>query len=706
MNEDHKAPLRALLNPRSIALIGASENPNKIGGRPLLYLGRHGYKGKVYPINPNRKDAQKYKCYPSLSALPETPEVAIVAVPGEAAVEAVRECASMGVRATVIYSSGFGETSDPLGVQRERAMVEAARAKGMRLIGPNSQGLANFGNGAVLNFSTMFIETPAKDGPIGIISQSGAMSVVPYALLRARGLGVRHCHATGNDADASVAELAAVVAEDPDLKLLLLYLESVRDAQALADAALIARERGLPIIALKSGRTAAGQEAARSHTGALANEDRVVDAFLEQHGIWRAQDVNEWVGSAELYLKGWKPMGSKSMGRKLVAISNSGAVCVMAADVATAAGMTMAPLSANTKEDLKKILPAFATTTNPIDLTAALLSNSALFSQILPVIAKDPAADAFLIGIPVAGEGYDVPAFAADSAVFAKRTGKPVVVSAPQAVVANRFKAQGMVVFTTESEAISALNQYLSHLEIVETARQRGGMVPIGVLREAPKDLTMLDEAQSLKAAAHYGLRVVDHRYCDNAEAAVAALHEFNEPVVIKGCSPTIAHKSEWGLVKLGVDNEADVRKLYDDFEKTLRMAGAVTNGVIVARKATGLRELMLGGRIDPVFGPVVIVGDGGKYVEALPDTQILLWPFNESDVYRAVKRLRIAPLFDGIRGDLPMDVIALADACMAVGRMLSEPDSKIVSVDFNPLILGAQGEGYHVVDGVVYESA
>ncbi len=701
MNEEHKAPLRALLNPRSIALIGASENPNKIGGRPLLYLGRHGYKGKVYPINPNRKDVQKYKCYPALSALPEVPEVAIVAVPGDAAVVAVRECANMGVRATVIFSSGFGETSDLRGSEQEREMVDAARAKGMRLIGPNSQGLANFSSGAILNFSTMFIETPAKDGPIGIISQSGAMSVVPYALLRARGLGIRHCHATGNDADANVAELAAVVAEDPDLKLLLIYLENIRDAQALADAALVARERGLPIIALKSGRSVAGQEAARSHTGALANEDRVVDAFLEQHGIWRAKDVNEWMGSAELYLKGWKPKG-----RKLVAISNSGAVCVMAADVASAAGMPMATLSAGTKEDLKKILPAFATTTNPIDLTAALLSNSALFSQILPVIAKDPVADAFFIGIPVAGEGYDVAAFAADSAVFAKRTGKPLVVSAPQALVADRFKAQGMAVFATESEAIAALNQYLSHLELIQAAQLRGGMVPIGVLREIPKDLRMLDEAQSLKLAAQYGLRVVDHRYCDNVEAAAAAFHEFNEPVVIKGCSPTIAHKSEWGLVKLNVNDEEQVRRLYNDFDKTLRIAGATANGVIIARMAKGQRELMLGGRIDPVFGPVVLIGDGGKYVEALPDTQLLLWPFGESDVYRAVKRLRIGPLFDGIRGDPPMDVVSLADACMAVGRMLSEPESKVVNVDFNPLILGAQGEGYHIVDGVVYVAA
>ena len=247
------------------------------------------------------------------------------------------------------------------------------------------------------------------------------MSVVPYGLLRERGIGVRHSHATGNDCDVTIAELASLVAEDPDLKLLLLYLEGISDPKHLADTARIARERDLPVIALKSGRTAAGQEAARSHTGALANEDRLVDAFFEKHGIWRARDTAELVGSAEMYLKGWKPKG-----RRLVAISNSGAVCVMAADAATAVGMPMAKIADRTRADLARILPAFATITNPIDITAALLTNSRLFSDILPVLAQDPAADAFLIGIPVAGQGYDVDAFARDSAEFARATGKPL----------------------------------------------------------------------------------------------------------------------------------------------------------------------------------------------------------------------------------------------------------------------------------------
>ena len=221
--------------------------------------------------------------------------------------------------------------------------------------------------------------------------------------------------------------------------------------------------RGLPVVALKSGRTPAGQRAAQSHTGALANEDRVVEAFLAQHGIWRAQDVNELVGGVELYLKGWKPKG-----RRLVAISNSGATCVMAADAATVAGLPMAQLGDDTRAALGKILPSFATTTNPVDITAALLSNSGLFGQILPVIARDASADAFLIGIPVAGQGYDVDSFAGDTAVFARRTGKPVVVAIPQANIAAKFKAQGVPVFTTESEAVSALAHYLSHMELMQ----------------------------------------------------------------------------------------------------------------------------------------------------------------------------------------------------------------------------------------------
>jgi len=696
MIDSRRAALRAVLDPASIAVIGASENPDKIGGRPLFYLSKFRYKGKVYPINPNRSKAQGFKAYPSLAALPDVPEVAIIAVPGDMAVEAVDECATRGVKVAIAMTSGFGETADPEARAKERRMVERAQAGGMRLIGPNTQGLANFGNGAVLNFSTMFIEAEPKDGPVGVISQSGAMSVVPYGLLRAQGIGVRHVHATGNDADVTVSELACVVAEDPDLRLLLLYLETIRDPWNLAEAARTAQARGVPVIALKSGRTAAGQQAARSHTGALANEDRVVDAFLEKHGIWRARDVGELTRTAELYLKGWKPKG-----RRLVAISNSGAICVMAADTATSLGMSMAQLGEETRSGLAKILPSFATTTNPIDITAALLTNSGLFGQILPVIAKDLAADAFLIGIPVAGQGYDVDSFAADSAVFARRTGKPLVTAIPQPNIAAKFKAQGLPVFVTESEAVAALNQYLSHMQMLERITLPPPAVPAR-RTAAVRPRRMLNEADSLALIARHGVPVMRHRLCRSPDEAVAALHEIGAPVVVKGCSSAVAHKSEWGLVKLNVRTEEEVRSAYDDFDKTLRIAGAPFDGAIVAEMVRGQRELMIGAHVDPVFGPVVVVGDGGKYVEAMPDLRLLLPPFDELDVVQALSQLRNAPLLPGVRGEPPLASETFAEVAVAVARMMTDPACEVVSLDLNPVIVGAPGEPCKVVDGLV----
>ncbi len=696
MSDALRDSLRTVLDPKSVAIVGASENPNKVGGRPLLYLSRFGYKGRVYPINPKRPEAQGYKAYPSLADLPEAPEVAIVVVPGDAAVEAVEQCAQLGVRVAIVMTSGFGETDAEAGKDKERHMREVARARGMRVIGPNCQGLANFGSGAILSFSTMYIEAPPQDGPVGIVSQSGAMSVVPYGLLRERGIGVRHSYATGNDCDVTAAELASVVAEDPALKLLLLYLEDISDTEHLAETARIARERDLPVIALKSGRTAAGQEAARSHTGALANEDRLVDAFMAKHGIWRARDTTELVGSVELYLKGWKPNG-----RRLVAISNSGAVCVMAADAATAVGMPMAKLADQTRADLAKILPGFATTTNPIDITAALLTNSSLFSDILPVLAHDAAADAFLIGIPVAGQGYDVDAFARDSAEFACATGKPLVAAVPQASIAAKFREQGLPVFTTEAEAVAALNQFLSHRELMRDARDRDAA--IARVHHPATGASMLNEADSLALVARAGVAVVAHHLCRSADEAVAALAELGAPVAVKGCSSDVVHKSEQGLVLLGLDDGQAVRAAFRDMERTLRGQGARFDGAIVAKMASGRREMMIGARMDPVFGPVVLVGDGGKYVEAMPDVQVLLSPFSDSEVKAALARLRIAPLLAGVRGEAALDVDAFCAAALAVCRLMMNPESRVSNLDLNPVLVGAKGEGCVALDAVVY---
>ncbi|BCN41078.1 pimeloyl-CoA synthetase [Alicycliphilus denitrificans] len=686
--------LASALAPRSVAVIGASENIHKIGGRPIHYMQRHGFQGAIYPINPAREKIQGHRSYASLAALPEAPDLAVIALGGDRTVAAVEECAARGVKGAVVIASGFGETG-PAGRELQDHMVARARAAGMRLYGPNTQGLANFGTGAIAGFSTMFIEVPPQDGPVGIVSQSGGMSSMVYGLLRGRGLGVRHVHATGNEADVTVAEMAWAVAHDPDVKLLLLYLENIARPDMLAAAAAYARERDLPIVAVKAGRTAGGQKAASSHTGALANEDRAVDAFLKHHGIWRVRDPHEQARAAQAYLKGWRPEG-----RRLVVISNSGASCVMGADAADDAGLTLAPLSEATQAAVASKLPGFATASNPIDVTAALLSNSGLFGDVLPAVAQDPAADLFFLNIPVAGAGYDVDRFARDAAAFEAATAKPVAVAAWQESVAAPFRAHGIATFPNEGEAIAVLAQVASHTALMRAPRTAWPDLPDVQVPAGAQGF--LNEVDSLGLLARHGVPTVPLRLCRTADEARAAFDAIGAPAVVKACSADVPHKSEHGLVALNVQTREQAAELFERFWAKMDAMGVQRDGVIVAATRKARREFMVGARMDPVFGPVVVVGDGGKYVEALKDCAVLLPPFSEQDVQAALCTLRIAPLLGGVRGEPPLDVQALSRIAVAAGRVIAGARGAIASLDLNPVMVGAAGKGAVVVDALV----
>ncbi|MCD2513232.1 acetate--CoA ligase family protein [Comamonas endophytica] len=687
--------LQTALDPRSVAIVGASDNIHKIGGRPIYYMQKYGFQGSIYPINPNRPEIQGRTAYATLADLPEVPELALVVVSGEQAVRTVEECAARGVKSAVIIASGFGETGEQ-GKELERHMLGVARGAGMRLYGPNTQGLANFGTGAIAGFSTMFLEVPPMDGPIGIVSQSGGMSAMSYGLLRGRGLGVRHVHATGNEADVTVGELALAVAHDPDVKLLLLYLENIARPELLARAAAVARERDVPIIAIKAGRTAGGQRAASSHTGSLANEDRTVDAFFRHHGIWRVRDPHEQARAAQAYLKGWRPEG-----RRLVVISNSGASCVMGADAADDVRLPLAELSPATQQAVAAKLPGFATTHNPIDITAALLSNSGLFSDVLPAVASDPAADMFFINIPVAGAGYDVEQFARDTAAFELAAGKPVAVAAWQESVAAAFHAQSVATFPNEGDALGVLAQVADHTALMRRPRaQAGDLAAV----ELPADAGdgFLNEAQSLELLARHGVPTIGMRLCKSAEEAREAFDAIGGPVVVKACSAEVPHKSEHGLVALDVASREQAGELFTQFWRKMDSMQVARDGVIVAAMHRGQHEFMIGARWDPVFGPVVVVGDGGKYVEALKDCAVLLPPFSAQEVQQALRGLRIAPLLEGVRGDPALDVAALSEMAVAVGNVIAGARGRIASLDLNPVMVGARGKGALVVDALV----
>ncbi len=690
--------LDAALNPQSIAVIGASDNPEKIGGRPIKYMLRAGYAGRLYPINPNRPEIQGLKAYPDIASLPEAPDLAIVAVPGMGAVSAVEACAARGVKIAVIVTSGFGETGEA-GKRAQDDMVKIARAAGMRIVGPNTQGLANFSKGAIATFSTIISEVAPIDGPVGIVSQSGAMSMVPYAYLRKQGIGVRYTHATGNESDLTVADFALAVALDPEVKLLLLYLEAITDPDRLALAARVARDRGLPVIALKAGVSAQGAAAASSHTGALATEDRVVDAFFRQNGIWRVPDIRSLVNAADLYLKGWRPEG-----KRFVAVSNSGASCVMAADGAQKHGLVLAQFDAQTRAELRGVLPEFGASGNPIDLTAALLQNNAMFSELLPVLAKRDATDAVFVSLAASGVGYDVARFARDCAGFVAQTGRPLVVAAPLQTTLDMFRGAGIPAFEYDIDAIAALGQFFAHSELMRRPAATRVAFPAVALPKRPG--RFISEADSLALLAEVGFPAVPFRLCRTNKEALAAFAALGgtsgTAVAVKACSAEIPHKSEHGLVHLNRRTAADTEQAFADISAKLAAMKVSDGAVIVAAMRPALHEFVVGARIDPRFGTLVMLGDGGKYVEALPDIVLLRYPFSEDDVLEQLSTLRIAPLYAGVRGEPPIALGALAKLAVRLGAMLDAAGGAIASIDLNPVMVGARDADTLIVDALI----
>lgn len=679
-----------LFAPSAVAVIGASENPNKVGGRPIHYLQKYGFKGAIYPVNPTRSEIQGLPAFSNIEDVPTVPDAVIVAVGGNSVLEQIRRCGEAGVKFAVVMSSGFSELGDK-GKEREEELVRVARETGIRIIGPNAQGSANFATGAVLNFSTMFMDVTPLDGPIAIVSQSGAASVMPYALLRQEGIGVRYVIATGNDSDAGACAMAEAVASDPDIRLILVYLESISDPVRLASAARLARERGAYVVAIKSGSSERGAQAAASHTGALAGNDAAVDAFLARHGIWRARDINEFIRATSLYLQNHDAGEGKA-----VAMSHSGAVAVMTADYAERTGLALTVLTDETKTKLGEILPDFGTADNPLDMTAAILTNNEMFPGVLNAIGTDPGADAMIVSVPVAGPGFDIDAFAEAARAFADKHLKPLVVCAPQPNVRKIFTDAGLPTFVTDSDAILALAQYCAHQRLIRKTGSRADQSHSVAL----KGTGLQDEATSLNLLSNSGVPVVRHQICISSEDAVSAFHRLGGCVAVKGCAANIPHKSEHGLVHLGLRTAEDVQRATEECLSKLEQMGVTDPRVVVAQMIKGKHEFALGVSVDPLLGPVVMVGEGGTLLELRKDIATLLAPFSVEDAEAALRALRIGKLFDGYRGEPALDIKALARAAVALGNFAASAGGALKSVDINPVMV--MNDGVVAVDAVV----
>lgn len=457
------AQLGQLLAPRSVAVVGASDNPHKVGGRPIVYLRQQNFQGAIYPINPRAKTIQGLKSYASLADLPEVPDAVVLCVGADQAEEQLAQCARLKVPHAVLFASSYAEVGDD-GRQRQERLLAICRAGGVRLVGPNSIGVASFDSGAILSFASIYTDHSSQDGPISIVSQSGAFGVSAYAQLRQAGWGVRCVAATGNEADLDTADFVDALARSTGMQLIMLYLENVPDPVRMAAALETARVHDVHVVAVRAGRSADGRRSADLHTGSAGAAEPRLDALFEQHRCRTVSGLTELVQTAPLYLS--TPRGAPPLPAhpRLALVSNSGASCVLAADQACAQGLALAELSATSCEAIAALLPDFSLNRNPLDLTAMLLAEPGLLGQVVRVALQDAHVDAMALGLlAIGGPSYDLPRFVRETAQAQRDSGKPVVFYSPHHHVCEAFARGGLAVFSGEAAAIQALRDFHVH---------------------------------------------------------------------------------------------------------------------------------------------------------------------------------------------------------------------------------------------------
>ena len=700
--------LSALLDPASIAVIGASDDPHKVGGRPIEYLRRYGFAGRVYPVNPRRETAQGLPCFASIGDVPERVDLAVVVVPGTAVVDVLEACAAAGVRSCAVFSSGFAELGDE-GRRIQAEITALARRSGMRVLGPNCQGVANLGTRSIASFSTSFAEGALAEGASAIVSQSGAVAAMVYNLQRGWGGGVRYWVASGNEADVTVPELVGRIVEDPGVKVVQAYLEDIKDAETLASSAARANALGKPVLVLKSGRTAEGQRAASSHTGAIAGEDVVLDAVLRHHRLVRVRDVIELSHFPVVFGQDKRPRG-----RKVAVITNSGGLGVMLVDQCKEVGLELARLSEETIRRLEDALPAFASSTNPIDITVELLNDRHLLAKVLPVLADDPEVDIVLYGLGIMAKGYDIPTIV-DDVVDAHHGGPQLHVvawvgGAPG--VAERFNERGVPAFEHPTMCVDAVAAYADHCLTALDGPPPDRPAPgTGAGLDAYRRHTVagfLSEHRSKELLRPWGLPFPAEALATTADEAAAAAAEIGYPVAVKLSSPAVQHKSDAGMLALDVADERDLRRLAEDMlTRGRELAGPeAVEGVLVQEMLRGGFEISIGMSTDPVFGPVLMVASGGIYMELVQDFELLVPPVSADAAQQALERLACYPILQGARGRGPYDVEALRSAVVALSELVSQAGDELAELDLNPVLVLEQGQGIRVVDALVRLSA
>ncbi|HEY3065805.1 MAG TPA: acetate--CoA ligase family protein [Methylomirabilota bacterium] len=673
--------LDALFAPRAVAVLGVSRNPAKLGYRLLQNVKEGGYAGALYPVNPAGESILGCATVTTVEALPYGVDLALVSLPAPAVRGALRALASRRVRAAVVLSSGFGEV-DADGRDAEAELIEMARAAGLRLVGPNCMGV--FSAPVSLN-ATYFWDLPRVGGGIGVVSQSGAYGGLVFRHLASRGLGVSRFVSIGNQADVGITEAVEYLVADPATTLIACFVEALRDGERFVQVA--ARAVGKkPIVVLKGGRSDAGRRAAGSHTGSLAGSHDVFRAACARARIVLAEETEEFFDAIETLVVA----GARRAARPRVAVLTvSGGPSVIAADAAEREGLVVPPLDRGTRAALRGLLPSFAAVGNPVDLTPQV--EPARIAAAVKIVLDNPD----VAGAVAVNVGLDIPEFAAALVAAAESTGKPVTAfSADAPRVEARLRAGGIPVLPSPERAVRAWRVLCAASPPTPAAPAADVVLPADVEQALATGSGPVPYAVARRALEAFGLRFCREQVATDEDAAVMAAAAIGFPVVVKGDAPGLVHKTEAGAVHLDVRDADGVRAAC----RALRARGIGERMIVQERVGPGI-ELLLGGRRDPSFGPVVAVGTGGVLTEAIRDVSVRLAPVMEGEAEEMLHEGVRGRLLAGARGLPRVDETALVRAVRAVSAFMAAR-RRVLEVDVNPVI--AAGADVVAVDCVV----
>jgi len=689
--------LETFFTPQSVAVVGASRDPEKLGYSILANVKNDGFPGEIYPVNPKADEILGMKVYPSVLDIPGPVDLAIVVVPARFVASVLKECGDKGVPSVVIITAGFREAG-PEGLEREKELIEIAEENDIRIIGPNCLGVID--TETPLNGSFATDMPPA--GPIAFMSQSGALGAAVLDMAMGGDIGFSKFISLGNKADVSEIDLLQALEDDPDTRVILIYVEGLPDGQKFID---VAREVSAkkPVVAIKSGVTASGSRAVSSHTGSLAGSEEAYKAAFKQAGVLRAQSMEELFDYARAFA--YQPM---LKGDRICIVTNAGGPGILATDALEHNGLDLISLEDETVNTLKEALPEAAALGNPVDVLGDAPADR--YELAIREVLNDPNVDGILV-ILTPQTVTEIEETATVISEIAKEADKPILTS-----FMGEARTEAGVQILRENQvpnypfpkraaaAFGMMNAYREELEEppFEKAELDVDKEPVRKLfdRVLEEGRNSIGDAESREILKAYGFDVPEVKIAEDADEAVEIAEELGYPIVLKIASPDILHKTDVGGVKLNLSSPDDVRDAFDliMYRAQKHQPDAKIWGCTVQHMVPQGREVLVGMSRDDQFGPLVAFGLGGIYVEALKDVAFRVAPFSRHEAEQMIREIRSYPLLKGVRGEEPADHEAMVDALLRIGQLVTD-FPEILELDINPLMVYEEGDGAIAID-------